>query len=85
MKKLLALVIIFVFICSVDSFAKTVKGYYPSGSLRFVNHYNKKKQLNGWYKYYYPNGQLKEQGVYKNGKLIKINKKFYPDGSPIPQ
>lgn len=83
MKKLLTLLIIFVFVCSIECFAKAEKGYYPNGVLKYVEHYNSKNQLNGWYKFYFPNGQLKEQGVYKNDKLVGKVKKYYPDGSPI--
>jgi antitoxin component YwqK of YwqJK toxin-antitoxin module len=85
MKKALALATIFVLVCSFECFAKTVKGYYPGGNLKFIDHYNSKNELNGWYKFYYPNGQLKEQGQYKNGKIVGTIKKYYLDGSPITQ
>ena len=83
MKKSLVLIFIFLFVWSVDCLAKTVKGYYPSGVLKYVEHYNGKNQLDGWYKYYFPNGKLKEQGVFKNDKIVGTPKRYYPDGSPI--
>jgi len=85
MKKTLILVIILVFASSIECFAKTVKEYYPTGSIKYVAHYNSQNQLNGWYKFYYPNGQLKEQGHYKNDKLVGTVQRYYPDGSPIEQ
>jgi antitoxin component YwqK of YwqJK toxin-antitoxin module len=83
MKKTLSFMILFFFLCSIACLAKTVKGYYPGGQLKFIDHYNSKNELNGWYKFYYPNGQLKEQGQYKNGKPVGKVKRFYLDGSPI--
>ena len=83
MKKLLILMLIFTLIGTAQCLAKEVKGYYPTHVLKFVEHYNSKGQLTGWYKYYYPNGQLKEEGVYKDDKLVRVIKRYYPDGSPI--
>lgn len=85
MKRILTWMMIFLLACSVDALAKTVKGYYPGGNLKFIDHYNSKNELNGWYRFYYPNGQLKEQGQYKNGIRVGEVKRYYSDGSPLTQ
>lgn len=80
MFRILAAALGLVFLLAGTADAKEVKAYYPDGKIKAVMSYNKKNELDGVYRNYWATGQLKEEGVYKNGKRVKVTKRFSIDG-----
>jgi len=83
MQRYVIFTIAFLVLLSTAAFAKTVKRYYPDGTLEAVVHFDKKGVRNGPYKTYWPNGKLKEKGVNKNGQQVGVVKQWDMDGNPV--
>ena len=67
MKKLL---LFYIFFISINTLAAPKVFRTDEGMLYVENVKNNKKE--GQYKIYYENGQIKEEGIYKNGQRIKL-------------
>lgn len=83
MRRSVVLVVVFIMAFTVPCFAKVVKRHYPNGALEAVVKYDSKGIRNGRYKTYWPNGKLRETGVYKNGRLVGVQKLYSIDGEAI--
>lgn len=85
MKKSFLLTILFIFVCSSMSLAKTVVRHYPDGNIQAIVHFDKKGKRNGPYKTYWENGKLQETGTYKDGVIVGTPKQYSIDGELLNQ
>jgi antitoxin component YwqK of YwqJK toxin-antitoxin module len=69
---IVSLILLLVF--SSESFAKTIKEYFPDGRLYSVQKYDAQGNIVGPYKVYWQNGRLREKTLYRYGQPHKTIK-----------